>query len=88
MRKPVCTLGLPVNGVAQKVAVNPRCRGHFQTSQMVPRAMSQTASTSVKSGNPVRQPRKENVAGSFYVDHTCIGIAHALRGVVGAAYIS
>jgi len=33
-----------------------------------------TASTAAaRGGNPVRHPREENVAGEFYVDHTCIG---------------
>ncbi len=33
-----------------------------------------TASTAAaRGGDPVRHPREENVAGEFYVDHTCIG---------------
>ena len=33
-----------------------------------------TVTTAASTGrNPVRQPRGENVAGEFYVDHTCIG---------------
>lgn len=31
------------------------------------------AANAARGGNPVRQPREENVAGEFYVDHTCIG---------------
>ncbi|KAL3133688.1 hypothetical protein ABBQ32_008188 [Trebouxia sp. C0010 RCD-2024] len=72
MLKTAYALGWPVNTVATKVALSPRCNEPCQGSQVVTRAMSQTASSTVKRGNPVRQPRKENVAGSFYVDHTCI----------------
>ena len=32
-----------------------------------------SANSTARRGNPVRQPRDENVAGDFYVDHTCIG---------------
>ena len=32
-----------------------------------------TAASTARGASTVRQPRKENVAGEFYIDHTCIG---------------
>ena len=39
------------------------------------RARQTVAATAAaaRGGSQVRQPREENVAGEFYVDHTCIG---------------
>ena len=60
MLRPARSFGLPVNGP------HPRAFQAIRASQVV------SAASTTKRGNPVRQPREENVAGDFYVDHTCI----------------
>ena len=59
MLRPAKGFGLPVNGSQRRP---------FRAV----RASQVSATSTVKRGNPVRQPRQENVAGDFYVDHTCI----------------
>lgn len=61
MLRPATSFGLPVNGSRTGAFRAVRASGLV------------SATSTARRGNPVRQPRDENVAGNFYVDHTCIG---------------
>lgn len=60
MLRPARSCGLPFNG------------SHPRASRTVPASQVVSATSTLKRGHPVRQPREENIAGDFYVDHTCI----------------
>ena len=48
-------------------------RAHSVQKSLRARQVVTASTAAARSGNPVRHPREENVAGEFYVDHTCIG---------------
>lgn len=67
MSKSAKLTGLVSGSTFRRAFSSTGCHRAPRASQLV------AATTTVRRGNPIRQPRDENVAGDFYVDHTCIG---------------
>ena len=60
-----------------------QARAVLRSARRAPARRPQAAAQTEEKTN-MRRPREENVAGGWWVDHTCIGVSReACRGVLG-----